>query len=183
MNGPEVDPASSQLIRVRPAQPDDLDTIVAYNAALALETEHKTLDAAVLRAGVVKAIADPGRCAYFVAEIDGSAGPGLASGARVSRIGGQTMVTYEWSDWRDGWFWWIQSVYVHPDHRRRGVFRALYRHVLELARREPDVAGIRLYVESANQRAQRTYRQLGLVPSGHLVYETDWSAQAARRDT
>ncbi|HEY3246269.1 MAG TPA: GNAT family N-acetyltransferase [Phycisphaerae bacterium] len=149
-------------IVIRSATAADLDTIVAFNAAMALETEHKQLDPHVLQRGVGKAIADPDRCAYFVAEIDG-------------RVVGQTMVTYEWSDWRDGWFWWIQSVYVHPDYRRRGVFRALYQHVRAQARARPDVCGLRLYVEGQNHRAQQTYRQMGMAPSGHLVYEDDWS--------
>jgi ribosomal protein S18 acetylase RimI-like enzyme len=152
-------------VSIRPATAADVDTIVAYNAAMALETEHKQLDPAMLMRGVEHAIADPARCAYFVAEIDG-------------RIVGQTMVTYEWSDWRDGWFWWIQSVYVHPEFRRRGVFRALYRHVHELARARPDVCGLRLYVEQHNTRAHATYRRLGMVPSGHVVYEDDWSRRS-----
>jgi ribosomal protein S18 acetylase RimI-like enzyme len=159
-------------VSIRPATAADVDTIVAFNAAMALETEHKRLDPAVLTRGVRQAIADAQRCAYFVAEIDGR----VWNGAPVpDRIVGQTMVTYEWSDWRDGWFWWIQSVYVHPEFRRRGVFRALYRHVRELARARPDVCGLRLYVEQHNARAHATYRRLGMVPSGHVVYEDDWS--------
>lgn len=158
---------SGASFTIREASLTDLETIVAFNAALALETEHKQLDAAVLREGVRSAIADRGRCTYFVAELDGI-------------VAGQTMVTFEWSDWRNGWFWWIQSVYVHPDYRRRGVFRALYEHVLAAARARPGVCGIRLYVEEHNDRAQRTYRQMGMAPSGHLVYEVDWSRAGSR---
>ena len=87
---------------------------------------------------------------------------------------GQLMITYEWSDWRNGVFWWIQSVYVRPDWRRRGVYRALYDHVQTSARASQQACGVRLYVEQANQRAIATYREMGMQPSGHLVYETDW---------
>src|SRR4051812_6667115 len=106
---------------VRPARPDDAATIVDYNAAMALETERLTLDRAVLSRGVRAVIADPGKARYFVGEIDG-------------RVAGMLMLTLEWSDWRDGEIWWIQSVYVHPDFRRAGVFKTIYRHVEQLAR-------------------------------------------------
>jgi GNAT superfamily N-acetyltransferase len=86
------------------------------------------------------------------------------------------MITIELTDWRDGLLWWLQSVYVAEPHRSQGVFRALFDHIAALARSEPDVRGLRLYVERDNERAQRVYQQLGLQPSGHLVYEWDWSA-------
>ena len=80
-------------------------------------------------------------------------------------------ITYEFSDWRNGWFWWIQGVYVRAESRRRGVFRALYRHVAEAARRDPGVIGLRLYVESDNHAAQRTYRDLGMKATSYLMFE------------
>ena len=92
--------------------------------------------------------------------------------AEVNRqVVGQLLVTPEWSDWRNGWFWWIQSVYVEPAWRRRGVFRALYDHVARAAREDPAVIGLRLYVERANHVAQQTYAGMGMEPTGYVVFE------------
>ena len=145
-------------IQIREARTGDTAAIVAGNAAIARETEDRELDSATLRHGVSRLFAEPERGRYWLAEIDG-------------RIAGQLMVTHEWSDWRNGDVWWIQSVYVHPEFRRRGVYTALYRHVGDLARETPDVCGLRLYVESANVRAQQTYAALGMRDSGYLVME------------
>ena len=101
---------------------------------------------------------------YWVAEADGM-------------IVGQIMVTYEWSDWRNGMIWWIQSVYVHGDYRRSGVFSALYRHVETLAKQDPRVCGIRLYVERGNRRAQRTYASLGMVMTDYQVMQTIFAGE------
>jgi GNAT superfamily N-acetyltransferase len=150
-------------ILVRDSRTDDHAAIVAYNAALALETEGKTLDPDVLARGVTRALADPERLRYWVAE-DPATG----------RVVGQVAITREWSDWRDGWLWWLQSVYVEADYRSRGVFRSLYATLRAEARSAPDVIGIRLYVESGNARAQATYRALGLMPGGYDVYEDLW---------
>ncbi|MEM9416647.1 MAG: GNAT family N-acetyltransferase, partial [Planctomycetota bacterium] len=143
----------------RPAVPADAETIAQYNAAMALETEGKSLDLDVLTAGVRAVFADASRGRYFVVD-DAEHG-----------VVGCLMVTYEWSDWRNGVFWWIQSVYVHPDHRRRGVFGMLYDAVREAGHAEPDVIGYRLYVEDANDTAQRTYTARGMNPAGYQVYE------------
>jgi GNAT superfamily N-acetyltransferase len=145
-------------LTVRPAVATDAADIVEFNRLLALESEGKALDPGLLRAGVAAGLADPAKGRYFVAE---SAG----------RVVGQMMITYEWSDWRNGWFWWIQSVYVHAEARRQGVFRALFDHVRRLAAGQPDVIGLRLYVERDNHPAQETYRRLGLGPTGYLVLE------------
>ena len=142
---------------VRPARPDDADTLVDFNAAMAHETEHLTLDRATLSAGVRAAIADPLKARYFVGEVDG-------------RVAGMLMLTLEWSDWRNGEIWWIQSVYVHPDFRRLGVFKSIYRHVESLARQQ-NAVGLRLYVVHENKAAQETYRQLGMELSEYLVME------------
>ena len=91
---------------------------------------------------------------------------------------GCLLVTREWSDWRCGWFWWIQSVYVLPQARRSGVFRALFRHVEQLAAADPAVCGIRLYVERENERAQATYRHCGLDDAGYVVMEVDYTRAA-----
>ena len=149
--------------RVRPALSADLPVIVEYNRRLALETESKVLDPSILEAGVACALADPDRLRYWVAEIDGQDQPV-----------GQAAVTREWSDWRKGWIWWFQSVYVEAPFRGRGVFRALYRHIREEARTLPDVIGLRLYVEDSNVPAHKTYHALGMRPGGYSVYEDLW---------
>jgi GNAT superfamily N-acetyltransferase len=148
--------------RVRSASLDDLPIIVEFNCRLAWETEHKRLDLPTITRGVRRALTQPELCRYFVAELGGE-------------IIGQAMVTYELTDWRDGVLWWFQSVYVVEPHRGHGIFRALFDHITKTAQAEPDVRGLRLYVEHENARAQRVYEQLGLAPSGHLVYERDWS--------
>ena len=143
---------------LRRAVPADAPVIVEYNRRLAEETEGKALDLRVLAAGVAAGLADPLKARYFVAEED-------------SQVVGQLLLTTEWSDWRNGWVWWIQSVYVRPDARRRGVFRALFEHVLVEARAEPDVVGLRLYVEQDNGSAQQTYARLGMDRTAYLVFE------------
>jgi GNAT superfamily N-acetyltransferase len=154
--------APRAAVLVRDARPDDRAAIVEFNARLALETESKALDRDVLDRGVAAALADPDRLRYWVAEAPGG------------RVVGQAAVTREWSDWRNGWLWWFQSVYVAPDHRGRGVFRALFGHIRRDARGRPDVIGLRLYVESENLDAQRTYRAVGMRPGGYLVFEDLW---------
>lgn len=158
-------------IAVRDARPGDHAAIVAFNAALALETEGKALDPAVLARGVTRALAEPDRLRYWVAE-DVDAG----------RVVGISGITREWSDWRDGWIWWLQSVFVDEAYRGLGVFRSLLAAIRASARSTPDVIGLRLYVESANARAQSTYRALGLMPGGYEVYEDLWIGQRARAD-
>ncbi len=143
---------------IRRAALDDAAVIADFNSRMAWETEHKRLESAVVGAGVRAVLADPAKGWYFVAE-------------EAGEVRGQLMLTFEWSDWRNGWFWWIQSVYVHPVARRRGVFRALYRHVVELARAEGNVLGLRLYVEKENRSAQGTYAGLGMEELGYLLME------------
>ena len=145
-------------IRVRAAQAQDRETLVEFNAAMALETENKTLDPAVLAAGVGAVLGEPQRGFYLVAECD-------------SRVAGCLMITFEWSDWRNGDWWWLQSVYIAPPFRRCGVFRALYAEVERLAAAAPRVVGVRLYVERDNARAQRTYASLDLQQTHYLMYE------------
>ena len=116
-----------------------------------------------MRAGVTSALDDPDRLRYWVAEE-----------AATGRVIGQAAVTREWTDWRNGWIWWFQSVFVDPDFRRAGVFRALYRQIREEARAANDVIGLRLYVEQDNERAQGTYRSLGMNAGGYHVYEELW---------
>lgn len=143
---------------VRPAKPDDRDALVAFNQAMARETEDLALDPATARAGVAALLGDPSRGRCFVLEAGGEVAAALT-------------VTTEWSDWRNGFFWWIQSVYVRPDHRRRGFYRTLHEHVRAAAEADPGVCGLRLYVERENARAQQTYRALGMHETHYRIYE------------
>lgn len=149
-------------ISIRAARIDDATFLAAGNIAMALESEHKQLDPGTVTRGVQAVLGDPAKGRYFVAERDG-------------QPVGQLMVTYEWSDWRNGNFWWIQSVYVLPETRRLGVFRGLFGHLEQLAKADPTVCGIRLYVERENGRAQATYRHCGLEDAGYVVMEVDYS--------
>ncbi|HOX72847.1 GNAT family N-acetyltransferase [Dokdonella sp.] len=146
-------------ITIRAATDADLDFLVESNAALALETERKVLDREVLARGAKAVFAEPHRGRYKIAERDG---------APV----GCLLVTFEWSDWRNGDWWWIQSVYVTRDARRSGVFSALYADVERQARSTAGVVGLRLYVENANDDAQATYAALGMGDSGYRLLET-----------
>jgi GNAT superfamily N-acetyltransferase len=145
-------------IVIRRATSSDAAVVCEFNRLLAHESEGKELDRALLDPGVRAVLADAHKGCYFLAEQDG-------------QIVGQVGLTYEWSDWRNGWFWWIQSVYVVPLARRHGVFRALYRHVEETARADTTVIGIRLYVERDNQAAHETYQNLGLGWTSYMVME------------
>jgi GNAT superfamily N-acetyltransferase len=143
-------------IHVREAVLADAEVVIEFNRLLALETESKDLDLNLLAPGVRACLADPGKGRYFLAEEN-------------AVILGQMGIS-EWSDWRNGQFWWIQSVYVRPEARRRGVFRALFEHV-EAAAGAAKVIGVRLYVEENNQNAQDTYIRLGLERTGYFVME------------
>jgi len=143
---------------VREARLEDLETLARFNEAMALETEGIRLDPAVVRAGVRAVFEDPSRGRYFVAE-------------RAGQVAGSLLITYEWSDWRNANFLWIQSVYVDPAHRRRGVFTGLYRHVERLAS-SPGHSGLRLYMDAANEAARKTYERLGMSHRHYLVFET-----------
>jgi GNAT superfamily N-acetyltransferase len=146
-------------MKIRDATQADLDFIVAANAALAAESEDQALDPALLRPGVQAVLDDPALGRYYLAEIGG-------------QVVGQLMTTFEWSDWRNGVFLWIQSVYVLPPHRGAGVFRTLYQHLVGLASQDRRICGIRLYVDRHNERAQEVYTRLGLHLSNYQVMET-----------
>lgn len=148
-------------IRVRGAAAADLEWLAEGAVAMAWETEHKRLAPGTVRAGIAAGLADPAKARYFVAERDG-----LPCGT--------LMLTGEWSDWRNGAWWWIQSVYVVEAERRRGVFAALYGHVEGLARATPGVVGLRLYVERDNAAALRTYEALGMRDAGYDLYEAEF---------
>jgi GNAT superfamily N-acetyltransferase len=144
-------------IVIRDAKISDAPMIADFNAAMALETENLKLDPPTVLAGVRAVFSDPSRGRYFVATM-------------ADKIVGQLLITHEWSDWRNGDIWWIESVYVHPDHRRSGVFGTLYNHVRSIAQRE-HARGLRLYVERENHRAQNTYKMLGMNLTHYLVME------------
>jgi ribosomal protein S18 acetylase RimI-like enzyme len=145
-------------IHVRPARQEDVSLMVRWQMAMALETEDKPLDEAVLARGIQRAFEDERKGRYYIAEIGG-------------RPAGTLMLTWEWSDWRDGWWWWIQSVFVDEEFRRRGVYRAMYAHVLAQAEADPEVRGIRLYVDQDNSSARRTYEFLGMQHPRYVMYE------------
>ncbi len=137
---------------------EDADILARFNIELARESENLILHPATVKAGVEALLRDPGKGTYFVAE----------SGGEVI---GQLMITHEWSDWRNGDFWWLQSVYVRSDFRRRGVFLALFDHILAAAKRRGDVVGIRLYVEKNNDQALKAYERLQLKETHYHVRE------------
>lgn len=145
-------------MNIRLAERDDIPALVEFNQAMALETEGKNLDAPILQSGVEAVFDDEKKGFYVVAEAAG-------------RIAGGLMITFEWSDWRNGWFWWIQSVYILPAFRGQGIYRLLYEFVKEKARDRANVRGFRLYVEKENTRAQKVYEKLGMESSHYLMYE------------
>ncbi|EAZ91930.1 GNAT family N-acetyltransferase [Crocosphaera chwakensis] len=145
-------------ISIRLAQPSDGKNIANFNQAMAKETENKVLVPHVILAGVNTLLKNPSQGFYIVAEVD-------------SKVVGCLMITREWSDWRNGVFWWIQSVFVLKNYRRRGVYRRMYEFVKELASNKEDVCGFRLYVEQDNLIAQETYNALGMKQLPYLMFE------------
>ncbi len=143
---------------VRDALPGDVETIVSFNVAMASETEGKELPLETLRRGVRSLFEDRSRGFYLVAESDGA-------------VVGALMLTREWSDWRNGEFWWVQSVYVERLFRRRGIYRLLYSEVRRRARMNPRVCGCRLYVERGNAVARKAYESLGMKETSYRMYE------------
>jgi ribosomal protein S18 acetylase RimI-like enzyme len=148
-------------LTIREARADDLQALVDFSLAMALETEAKHLHRETLTAGVSGCLAVAARGFYLVAECQ-------------ERVVGSLMVTREWSDWRNGDFWWIQSVYVVPEFRKNGVFRALYSEVRRMAFASDQVCGLRLYVEKHNQSAQAVYEKLGFDETDYRFYEQEF---------
>ncbi|SUZ58761.1 uncharacterized protein METZ01_LOCUS11615 [marine metagenome] len=147
---------------IRKASNNDINTIVTFNYLMAKETETILLDKNIVKLGVKSVITDPSKAQYWIAENN-------------NEIIGQLMVTYEWSDWRNGDMWWISSVYVTENFRRCGVFSALYKHIEHMAKENPGCCGIRLYIEKQNERAQKTYLSLGMNDAGYDVMEVDFT--------
>ena len=141
---------------------NDIEEITGFQIAMALESEGTILDGNKVRSGVKAAMEDVSKGAYIVARTDGKP---IAS----------LMITREWSDWNNGWYWWIQSVYVMPEYRGQGIFRSMYRKVIEMAK-EQSVAQVRLYVDRHNTNAQKVYQKLGMEECHYLMYETSVKA-------
>lgn len=156
-------PLPDGIRAIRRATEEDAAAIARFNREMALETEGLSLDRDTVEAGVRALFSRPDLGFYLVADTGGDAGPA-----------GALMVTFEWSDWRNGVFWWIQSVYVRPEWRRRGIYRALHRRLQAdaAAQESPRVCGFRLYVEKANRQAQATYRELGMDETGYRMFES-----------
>ena len=150
-------------IAIRRAAARDIDRIVEFNLAMARESEDKGLDADVLRSGVAAVLAEPANGFYLMAEADG-------------RPAGSLMVTTEWSDWRNGRFWWIQSVFVASEYRRLGIYSRMHDWVRRTAQADGQCCGLRLYVEKNNVGAQATYASLGMVPTHYDLFEEEFGA-------
>ena len=143
---------------IREATKNDRDIIVSFQLAMAQETESLQLDKPTVEKGVSAVLEGPSKGRYFLAESEGE-------------VIGSMMITYEWSDWRNGTVYWIQSVFVDPDHRNNGAFKSLYNHVKGKVEASPDIAGLRLYVDMTNENAQKVYRQLGMDGDHYKVFE------------
>lgn len=150
-------------LTIERASASDAEIIARFNQAMALETEDKQLPWNRILPGVQALLANDGMGFYLVARADG-------------QVVGCLAITYEWSDWRNGLFWWIQSVYVDETYRGKGVFSSMYEHVKGLATSDPGNCGIRLYVEKDNHRAQRTYEKLNMIETEYRIMEEEFSA-------
>lgn len=150
-----------QDIQVRLAESRDAGAIVKFNVAMARETEHKELSQPVVTRGVQALFDNPQHGFYVVAE-------------SADEVAGSLMITYEWSDWRCGVFWWIQSVYVKPEFRRRGVFTRLHEFLRVRAAQDPDVCGFRLYFEQSNNAAATTYNKIGMTETSYRLFEQEF---------
>ena len=146
------------MIEINKAEEKDIQVIVDFQVVLALETEGINLNPGIVLRGVSKVLADPTKGFYLVAKEEG-------------RTIGCLMITYEWSDWRARTVWWIQSLYVVPEHRRQGIFRQMYAWLLEKVNRDDSVGGIRLYVDHTNLKAQKVYESLGMDGNHYRFYE------------
>ncbi len=149
-------------IIIRAARVEDANSIANCNIRIAEETEDLRLDKETVLSGVEAALTDPSKAQYYVAEVGNS-------------FAGQLMITLEWSDWRNGYIWWVQSVYVLVEFRQMGVFRKLYQHVRELAR-SSNAVGLRLYVENDNATARATYKRMGMSMKAYSVMEEMFGA-------
>jgi len=146
------------MIEIRKATRSDIPVLVDFQCLLATESENVTLDTDILTKGMTAMFDDPSKGVYYVA-VDGS------------EIAGCHMITYEWSDWRNGMVLWIQSVYVKESHRKKGIFKKMYDNLADLIKKDPGLRGLRLYVDKSNERAMKTYEAMGMDGSHYTVYE------------
>ena len=145
-------------ITITKGQTEDIEAIAGFQVDMAMESEGTLLDKETVTKGVTAAMNDENKGCYYVARVEGKAV-------------GSLMLTREWSDWNNGWYWWIQSVYVAPDYRRRGIYKSMYNAVCEDAKQQ-NIAQVRLYVDKTNTRGQKVYQSLGMTESHYLIYET-----------
>jgi len=143
---------------IRKATKEDAAVLAQNQVRMALESENIVLEYPMVKKGTDAYLADEHRGTAYIAEIDG-------------KIAGSLLVTREWSDWRNAWIWWIQSVYTVPEFRRQGVYKALYSHLQELVHESEDVMGIRLYAAKTNVKALETYRKLGMTDEHYVTFE------------
>ena len=143
---------------IRKANYSDVKNLIEFNKAIAIETERKKLRESVLKKGIMRILKDPSLGFYLVSE-------------KSNKTIGSLMVTKEWSDWRNGQFWWIQSVYVVKQFRKQGVYKSMYKHVKKIAHSNPDLCGFRLYVEKNNSLAKKVYDSLGMKETSYLIFE------------
>jgi ribosomal protein S18 acetylase RimI-like enzyme len=147
------------MFTYRPATPADIPSIVQFQIAMALETEGLELDLDICTKGVASVFESDFQFArYFVAESE-------------DKVIGSLMITYEWSDWRNGVVWWIQSLYVSPDYRRVGVFKGLFNYIQKIVSADPKIKGVRLYVDTRNKSAQQVYEKIGMIGDHYTVFE------------
>ena len=146
------------MVNIRKAEFKDIECIVGFQKEMALETENLILDTQILLKGVTAVLEDEAKATYFIAEKDGEPI-------------GMLMITHEWSDWRNGWVWWIQSVYIKPGFRRMGIYRLLYEHIKKIVIKSDIIRGIRLYVDKRNIRAQSVYESLDMTGDHYTTYE------------
>ena len=148
-------------ISIREGSISDTPTIAKFQTQMALETESKILKESTIRQGVESVLKCPNKGFYIIAETD-------------SQIIGSLLVTFEWSDWRNGWFFWIQSVFVDAKYRRQGVYRVMHSEVIRRTKESGNCCGIRLYVEKDNRNAQKVYKTLGMHETDYYLYEEEF---------
>jgi len=146
------------MVQIRIANEDDTPFIADFQMKMAFETENFQLNRETLDEGVLHVLRDPEKGKYFVAEDEG-------------QVIGSLLITFEWSDWRNKWVLWIQSVYILSEYRKHGVYKKMYQHIKDWANRDNQVAGIRLYVDKANTRAIKVYRKLGMNGEHYRLFE------------
>lgn len=146
------------MVTIQKASPDHIETLIDFQQKLAFESERVILNATILRKGMQALFDDPTKGAYYIVLED-------------AKAIGCHMITFEWSDWRNGMVWWLQSVYVAESHRKKGIFRMMFDNIADTVKKDPGLIGIRLYVDKSNSRAMKVYEAMGMDGSHYTVYE------------